>query len=411
LFFDQGRDPFIQPARSNTVCARRKRASSPANARWKMPKMAGSSLASLTAAYTMLYLTLVRSLRMAYGGPVRGCTSGCLWIACCLLAPPRAQAEARLEPFRVVYRPSEGCPDEATFVRWVLSRTRRARRADAGEPGRTFLVTLRREGQSFAGSLAIMEERGVTDTRAVRAESCDEVARALSLIFALAMDPEAGHGPETEPAQDPAPATAEKPPTVSSVPARRVPASLVREDKPRSTAAHDGMIAGVRLEVQGGVAPFPTWVPSLFVDAGLGRGFWFRAKLGAGQREASGDLELGTASFLYLGSRVDVCLCAGEGSWRAGPCVGVESGVVRARGIPGSGQLRQDFSRTSAWVEPMTTLTVAWRPVHWFETTLLGGVGFPLHKTEYYFEDPRDPVYLVPAAVAVIGLGAGVVFR
>jgi hypothetical protein len=224
------------------------------------------------------------------------------------------------------------------------------------------------------------------------------------------MDPDANSETETaEPSSLPDP---EKPPVSRAVPVRRTPAPLVPLEKPAPTRVHPGMVAGARLEVQNGVAPFPTLVPTLFLDSGLGRGLWFKLSVGGSYREASGNLGLGVASFLYLGARADLCLCAAAGSWRAGPCLGLESGVVHG-GVHDSGRLQNDYSKTLAWVEPMTTFTVAWRPVPWFETNALGGIGFPLRRTEYFFSDfgNIDTVYEVPAVAAVVGLGAGVVFR
>jgi hypothetical protein len=101
--------------------------------------------------------------------------------------------EGAQEPFRLEYRAGSGCPDEASFLARVQERTERARRAGEGEQARTFRVELG-DAPHPSGTATVVDGACTEGTRSVDAGTCDEVADALSLIVALALDPHA-HAP------------------------------------------------------------------------------------------------------------------------------------------------------------------------------------------------------------------------
>ncbi len=126
-----------------------------------------------------------------------------------------ATARAQVEAIRIAYHSGPGCPDEARFVGEVMGRTDRARRASGSEPGRTFDVSLTGEGSRSRGVLRITDAGGRVTKRDVAGETCTEVAGALALVAALAIDPQARtgtdpavHAPAAPPPPPPPPAVA-----------------------------------------------------------------------------------------------------------------------------------------------------------------------------------------------------------
>src|SRR5258708_15601464 len=113
-------------------------------------------------------------------------------------AAARAVAQESAEPIRLVYRASEGCPDEASFVARVRARTARARLAWAGESSRTFTVVVE-AGPPPSGRVTVDNADQAEGTRRVQADTCSDVADALALVVALATDPRGYAAPAPAP--------------------------------------------------------------------------------------------------------------------------------------------------------------------------------------------------------------------
>jgi hypothetical protein len=102
-------------------------------------------------------------------------------------------AWADQQPVRITYLAEGACPGERSFRQDVESRTLLARQP-AGQETRQFIVMVKDQGRQSLGRLVIGNQHGSVVTREVTGESCAEVASALALITALAIDPQASMG-------------------------------------------------------------------------------------------------------------------------------------------------------------------------------------------------------------------------
>jgi hypothetical protein len=152
-------------------------------------------------------------------------------------------------------------------------------------------------------------------------------------------------------------------------------------------------------------------VPSAFFGVLLDRErIWMAASLGGGFKVKRG---LDRVDFLYLGGRLDFCAGAPRGAFWIGPCVALAAGGVRAGARRGTqSALVSTRAQTEPWVAPSFGARAAWRPLGFLEFDLLGGVGFPLVHSHYFFSAPpgaaKVSIYDVPSAAPFVGLGAGV---
>jgi hypothetical protein len=102
-------------------------------------------------------------------------------------------ARADQAPVRITYQAEGACPSERSFREDVESRTLLARQP-TGHETRQFIVMVKDQGHQSLGRLVIGDQHGSVVTREVTGESCAEVASALALITALAIDPQASLG-------------------------------------------------------------------------------------------------------------------------------------------------------------------------------------------------------------------------
>lgn len=100
-------------------------------------------------------------------------------------------AAADPESVHIDYAGPSGCPDAAAFMRSLQARTTRFRLATQDDQARRLFVRVSVAGSSFAGRLEIRSHDGGTAIRRVDGPLCDEVADALALMTALAIDPKA----------------------------------------------------------------------------------------------------------------------------------------------------------------------------------------------------------------------------
>ena len=153
-------------------------------------------------------------------------------------------------------------------------------------------------------------------------------------------------------------------------------------------------------------------VPSAFFGVLLDRErIWMAVSLGGGFKGVNRGFD--RVEFLYLGGRLDFCAGAARGPFWIGPCVALAAGGVRARARRGNqSALVSTQAQTEPWVEPSFGARAAWWPFGFLEFDLLGGVGFPLVHSHYFFSAPPGaanvPVYDVPKAAPFVGLGAGI---
>lgn len=98
-----------------------------------------------------------------------------------------APAAAETDGAHFSYSAPAGCPDEVAFLDLVALDGGSLVRRDADEPARTLAVTV--EGaETFSGRLVIREVDGTDAERRIEGERCEDVARALAVLVALALE-------------------------------------------------------------------------------------------------------------------------------------------------------------------------------------------------------------------------------
>lgn len=178
-------------------------------------------------------------------------------VVVCLLFVPRVVRADTL-----VYEAIVGCPARDAFVASVVARTPLAHFEEASR-GRAFRVALgvsgKRDEGPYLGTLAVTDE-GKPTTREIDGATCDEVADAMALVVALAIDPNA----KTEIPSTPT--TTEAPPIPLKKQAPVAPSPPPSRTAPAPTYASRLALEGV---VGFGVAPSTTLGAGL--DVGVER--------------------------------------------------------------------------------------------------------------------------------------------
>ncbi|MDF2697717.1 MAG: hypothetical protein K0S65_6100 [Labilithrix sp.] len=104
-----------------------------------------------------------------------------------------AQAHAEVEPIALSYEASNACPPEPDFVAAVQSHTRRWSRVPIGTPAvRTVRVRMQAGRTKATGRLEVENRDGAVSERDITGPGCAEVAEALAVMVAVAIDPRAG---------------------------------------------------------------------------------------------------------------------------------------------------------------------------------------------------------------------------
>jgi hypothetical protein len=165
-----------------------------------------------------------------------------------------APADEAEEPVRLFYQAANGCPDESSFVARIRARSPRARVAWPGEAAREFTITLD-DAPRASGSVTVKAVDRTEGGRRVEARTCAEVADALALVIALAIDPHASTGSEP-PRMPPQPVSPPPSPTADTFAALANPAPPTASDARTVNGGARGELAvGADLTVAEGVAP------------------------------------------------------------------------------------------------------------------------------------------------------------
>ena len=330
------------------------------------------------------------------------------------VAPSLAQEGG--ERVELSYRSSEGCPNEAAFMAHVRARTGLARIAGAGEAARSFVVALE-IGPPANGSVTLKDASGRQGTRRVQADTCADVADALSLVVALAIDP----GARSLPERTPSPLAASTPPPRAAPTSSSASPDLLSAPRephegaaspPRGairTGAHGVLFAGVDFSMDSGVSPSMLFGPSPFLgwQAGSAKALAPSFRL-AFLRAATGAIGApdGTATFTWTVGRLDACsvALAGEGL-RATACARVEAGSLQVAG----GAIADSLTRVRPWLAAGVLARGEWT----FLAPLFldAEVGALVRATtDRFFFVPDTTVYKVPWLGASASVGAGAHF-
>jgi hypothetical protein len=310
-----------------------------------------------------------------------------------------AEVETGESPqFHLAYQTKlESCPNAPAFLGAIRARTERPRLAGPGEEAVTFAVTISGEAAGpVIGRLEIREIEGSRQQRTVEGPSCAEVAKALALIVALYLDPDAATGPEPERVPEPGPAPPSAPRKQSSPPL-----------PPTESAIRVG--GGGALGALGGVGPSIAPFLTAFVEAtyrGPGPLSWLRPSARLGIELATTAAEVGPGSERYFLAAGVARLCPVRvplpERFRVAPCGGMMMGVHRGTsdGVPNG------RAQDRAWLTPATTLVVGFDVSHDVAFELEGGALFPLVPTRFFLGPDltlfRAPPVAGTASAAVV---------
>jgi hypothetical protein len=344
------------------------------------------------------------------------------WLVLGTVGVAAAQADGR-EPILVAYAAVVECPGQDVFVSQVLARTARARLAEPGEVGRTFVIAIRMEASEFRGVLTVATPTGETSLREVNAERCDEVVSALALVAALAIDPQAVTTPLPPPAPAPPPSSSTPAPVLLPEPAPPFiapplpPAPVVVAPAPPPAPLplppppswH--LAVGAQGDVVYGVAPDLVAAPRGYLEIDHAG-----ARLGlsvVGWPSRVEDTDLGDATITWVAARVEGCPTSLTGATLIGlwPCAALDAGV-----LVGTGHGKTDetnlVGRTStrSWLAADLLLRLTLEPGDSLQIRLEGGAALPILRPEFVFQQGtvEERIHEVPVVGAFAGLGAGV---
>ena len=330
-------------------------------------------------------------------------------------APREPAAPAGARPFHLSYDASAPSgPDAPAFRAAIRARTDRARLAGEREKATTFAVRITAgPDERVVGELTIHEPDGAPRVRTMESETCGDVARAIALVVALVLDPDADtsadpplpvpDGPDGRDAPRPPPAS--PPPTAN-------PSSAATGPPPSPAPATVRVGVGGAIGVLGGVGPSVAPLAGAFVEAeraGAGPS-WFRptARLAVDLATVAGDHGVGSQRYLWLAATARVCpvqLPVGT-SVRVGPCVGMQAGRHQAT----TSDLPNARTSAKPWLAPTATVSLAWRATGRVTLELQGGIVVPLVRTRFFLA-PDVTLFRVPAVTGMAAASAIVHFR
>lgn len=317
----------------------------------------------------------------------------------CVTAHVRA-ARAPIENVALEYHAPDACPSEDAFTRQVRARTARVRFVKTGAD-RRFLVSIEARASTFAGRLEIIDHAGQRSRRRFKGRNCGEVASALALVTALAVDPKASTAPASELVL----------PAASSVTAHRSRPTAPREARVRPRRARWRWSSGVDVTATAGPASRPLVAPAPFV--GTERqiaGPWklgFRLQAVAAETGWLGP-EAPRARYRWFAARFELCPLAWDLSKSIGltPCATSDAGVVVARGT----DVALPRSATRGWWSAGLSARLSWRPTSGVFVEIGGDALAAITRDDFVFEKPHITVHRVPPMSFGAEIGAGVNF-
>jgi hypothetical protein len=312
-------------------------------------------------------------------------------VACAALFAATARAET--EAIRIEYRSEPDCPSEPQFRAQVLARAPSARLASGTEEVRTFVVSIERRSDGFAGSLVIRESGKQSVAREVADAQCAEVATALSLATALAIDPLASPElqPETAPAKGP-----DRPPS------KRSEAPLVPPERTHSWNAALGprLESGISPRVALGGSAELEWHTRASAEPVSSVGIelsWLEA--------STYPVSTASSSFRFLLTRPLGCsfVVRLPAALQLSPCLGVELGAVTGTG---SG-LPAAETATRFWMAAELLGRLRFQPGDSFFVDVDGALVLPITRYQFVFRAPDTSIYAVPALAVAASARVG----
>jgi hypothetical protein len=332
-----------------------------------------------------------------------------------MAAPSIASAsDATPEVVRLEYTASAGCPDREAFERQISARTSRARFEDGAQARRLFRVHVD-AGPPATGSVTVEQDRAAGRSRGVSGDTCADVANALALVVALAVDPRALEGggaaapvPAPVPESVPAPVPESAPaPESAPVPAPESAPAPEPEPAPESSPSRPFSL-GADLALATNTTPIPLIGPAPFF-AWQSPGSTIAARVGVSVvRATTGivDMTGGSGSFVWTVGHVDGCAAfLPHGPARLFACARVEAGDLDAEGVSVAAPQKQSRAWFAAGPLFRTEWSVA-RPL--FLDLELAAMFRPVAFRFYFL--PDTTAYRMPMLGLYASGGVGVYF-
>lgn len=355
-----------------------------------------------------------------------------IWILAAFSGLISLAAHAETEPIRIEYRAVAGCPSVEEFRALVFVRTASARPASDNELARTFVVTIEAARDGVVGSLVVREPSGATLARKVEGARCEQVATALSLATALAIDPQApmatqssakegkGEGDGVN-GQQPANANVNAKNAASSAPDKQTKPSTPEPEPDESSESEPDepdKLSSAQHRKWWTVALGPSLESGISPKLSLGASAQFEWHHRAASTpltalgveftwlgSATYDVSTASSSFQFLLARPFVCSFELPvlSKLRAGPCLGAELGAVTGTGA----DLPNAATETRFWAAAELLLRLRVEPSESWFIGLDGALVLPLTRYTFVFREPDTQIYEVPSLATAANLRLG----
>lgn len=321
-------------------------------------------------------------------------------LSCTLFAAPTSVAEES-RPVFIWYRSAGECPDGDAFLSKLSGKVTEARIAAAGDPI-DFVVTLGSLGSRSNGRLERETTQGKVAIREIDSENCAEVAEALALSLALAIDP------SEKPAvpEEPAPAPSQKNPTTTRAPTTSASDPKLDRAPPRNPENSSWWV-GAQGTVASAIAPSALPGGLVFVELERARASVLPGsslRLGALGRFGTLMTNVGDVRYRLLGGRIDACpLRIGSNTLAVKPCAGFDLGQLEVEGTNDSG-----LGDRALWAAAGVNGRLTWRAAGALAFELDAGAFAPLTRYTLETGDPTLAGDRTDFMGFTAGLGASV---
>lgn len=286
-----------------------------------------------------------------------------VWLAIAALSAIPRVASAEPERVELRYTAPAGCPARAVVEASIRERTPNV---VIGAPAqRTFAITIAVIPDGFRGTLVVDD---VSD-KELSAQRCADLATALALVTALAIDPSATLEPPRAP----------------------------RAPRPWSYAVDLGGM------LESGVSADAMWAGVL-----EGRARWHHLQLEVAAivgrdtaRERGAE-----ARFTWLAARPAACRVSDVAGVTLGGCAHLEVGAVRADGD----MIVNERNLTRLWLAAGAHARASYPLSNRLYGQLQLGLSLPLVRDRYLFA-PNVAIHATPSVTGWLGVGIGVSFR
>jgi hypothetical protein len=320
---------------------------------------------------------------------------------------PGMQPAAWLSEYRVV----PGCPDAGAFSEGVAER-QSLQEVAAPAAVRVRVNITRGAARTFSGTLEVVDGPEVT-RRAVAGGDCGEVALALGVIAAMALESRPASRERTAPAEA----------ALAAPSASRAAAPLPAEDTQDAVSASPGASAnaGVKLGAFGFALVHGAAAPARALGAGAALGVEWRGpslwqpalslgafRVASEQRSFAG----GAARARFALSAAQGLLCPwrwpAQGRWGLRPCLQFELGWLE--GSSSGPALIEPRTQTGLWASGALAGRGDLDPWGPLRVSLLGSAVIPLTRHDFSFSPDDTVAFRVPGLSWQASVSVGVWF-